>query len=201
MDVKEKNDDIAKTTPTTHQQDKIIWIKSYDLEQQRNLIEAANVLNPLIVKSPQNELALIRMGWLNYLQARYDLAEDYYHKALNANNNSIDARLGLTLALMAEQRWKEAALYANQVISLSAWDYFAHIRLMTCEAGLGQWESLEKHASGFVKHYTSDITGFIFLARSQAMQGKKEQAVQSYQEILFRSPSNTEAIQYLDRMF
>lgn len=154
-------------------------------------------MQSILDKSPKNELALLRMGWLNYLQAKYNVSENYYHKAIDANSDSIDAKLGLALPLMAEQRWKEAELYANQVISIDAWNYYGHIRLMTCESGLAQWETLEKHATEFVKRYPTDISGYLFLARAQALLGKKNDAIQNYQETLYRSPTNAEAIKYL----
>jgi hypothetical protein len=33
------------------------------------------------------------------------------------------------LPLLAQQRWREAAVEANKVIAVSAWDYTAHVRL------------------------------------------------------------------------
>lgn len=175
------------------------WEKSYTLETQKKYAEAANVIKPILDKSPDNQLALLRMGWLNYLQAKYNVSIDYYQKAIKVNPDSIDAKLGMTLPLMAQLRWKEAAVYANQVISISTWGYLAHIRLMTCESGLTQWETLEKHASEFVKRYPSDISGYLFLARAQAMLGKTNLAIQNYQETLDRSPTNLEAIKFLQK--
>lgn len=185
---------LAKTsTPIT----KSVWEKSFDLEHQKNYAEAANILKPILDKSPTDEFALIRLGWLNYLQGKYNVSENYYHKALDVNANSIDARLGLTLPLIAQQRWKETAVYANQVISMSAWDFIANSRLMLSESGQSKWETLEIHATEFIKRYPSDATGFVFLARSQAMLGKKDQAIQNYKNALVRTPNNAEAIKYL----
>lgn len=175
-----------------------MWTKSYTLEGQKKYSEAANVIKPILDKSPKNEFALLRLGWLNYLQAKYNVSADYYHKALDANTDSLDARLGLTLPLMAEQRWKEAAIYANQVIAISSWSYLGYLRLMTCESGLAQWETLEKNASEFVKRYPTDISGYVFLARAQALLGKKDLAIQNYHEVLYRSPTNAEAMKYLE---
>ena len=81
---------------------------------------------------------------------------------------------------------------------MSAWGFTAHIRLMICESGQAQWETLEKHAAEFIKRYPSDVNGFVFLARSQAMLGKKDQAIQNYKDALVRTPTNAEAIKYLE---
>lgn len=174
------------------------WEESYNYEHNKKYVEAANVLKPILDKTPNDEFALIRMGWLNYLQGKYNASFDFYKKALDVNSDSIDARLGLTLPLMAQLRWKEAAVYANQVISISTWDFTANTRLMICESGQSQWEVLEKHAVEFIKRYPSDATGFVFLARAQAMQGKKDDAIANYKEALDRAPTNAEALKYLE---
>lgn len=181
----------AKTAP------KSVWSKSYSYEGLKKYADAANVLEPMLKSEPDNEFLLLRLGWLNYLQTKYNESFSFYKKALALNSNSIDARLGLTLPLLAQLRWKEAAIYARQVIDMSAWDLTAHTRLMNCESALQQWGTLESHAIEVVKRYPSDPSAIIFLARAQAMQGKKNQAIVSYTLALQRSPENQEAINYL----
>lgn len=176
---------------------KNVWEESYSLETNKKYAEAAQVLKSTYEKSPKDEFVLIRLGWLNYLMGSYNVSTDYYSKALAVNSDSIDARLGLTLPLMAQQRWKEAALYAKQVIDMANWSFTANTRLMICQSGQALWEELEKHATEFIKHYPSDPTAFVFLGRAQAMQGKKEQAIKSYQQALVRAPTNAEALKFI----
>ena len=176
---------------------KSVWSKSYTYEVSKKYVEAADVLAPVLKSQPENQFLLIRLGWLNYLQAKYNESFSYYKKALELNSDSIDARLGLTLPLMAQQRWKETAIYAKEVIAMSAWDFTAHTRLMTCESALQQWATLEQHATEVAKRYPSDPSTIIFLARAQAMQAKKDQAIANYTLALERSPDNQEAITYL----
>jgi tetratricopeptide (TPR) repeat protein len=175
------------------------WKKSLSLEQEKNYLDAAKTIEPLINSSPKNEFLLLRLGWLYYLQTEYNTSISYYKKALGLNADSIDARLGLTLPLLAQQRWKETAIYAKDVIKISAWDYNANVRLMTCESALLQWEVLEAHASAMSKRYPSDATVFIFLARSQAWQGKKTLAISNYKLALERAPDNQEALDYIKK--
>lgn len=176
---------------------KNVWSKSYTYEGLKKYVDAANVLEPMLNSDPSNEFLLLRLGWLNYLQTKYNESFSYYKKALALNSDSIDARLGLTLPLLAQLRWKEAAIYAKQVIAMSAWDLTANTRLMTSESALLEWVVLEQHATEVVKHYPSDPSAIIFLARSQAMQGKKTQAIANYTLALQRSPDNLEAINYI----
>lgn len=187
------------TLPAQSQKVKSVWQDSFTYEVSKKYADAAKVLAPMLRATPQNEFLLLRLGWLNYLQAQYNVSIAFYQKAMDLNSESIDARLGITLPLMAQQRWKETALYAKQVIAMSAWDYNAHLRLMTCESALLQWDVLEKHAAEVVRHYPSDPSAFIFLARAQAMQGKKQQAIEQYTQALERAPQNEEALKYLKK--
>ncbi|CAM2930402.1 tetratricopeptide repeat protein [Legionella worsleiensis] len=179
--------------------DNTSWKKSFSLEQSKQYLDAAKVLEPMLSSSPKNEFLLLRLGWLYYLQTQYNTSLSYYKKALALNSDSIDARLGLTLPLLAQQRWKESAIYAKEVIQISAWDYNAHVRLMTSQSALLQWELLESHAMEMAKRYPSDPTVFVFLARSQAWQGKKSLAIVNYKLVLERAPDNQEALDYLKK--
>ena len=51
---------------------------------------------PLINNKETLELANLRLGWLNYLQGKYNKSIEYYTNALDYNSKSIDANLGLT---------------------------------------------------------------------------------------------------------
>lgn len=187
------------STMTLAATDTNLWKKSYSLEQEKKYLDAAKTLEPLLNSSPKTEFLLLRLGWLYYLQTQYNTSISYYKEALGLNADSIDARLGLTLPLLAQQRWKEAAVYAKEVIKISDWDYNANIRLMTCESALLEWEVLERHANAMSKRYPSDATVFIFLARSQAWQGKKTQALSNYKLVLERAPDNQEALEYIKK--
>lgn len=177
-----------------------LWKESYDLEQAKDYKRAAQVLFPVLRQSPNHELLWLRLGWLSYLSENYNDSIKYYTRALNINPYSIDARLGLTLPLLAQSRWKEAAIYARQVIAISAWNYYAHIRLMASEAGQLEWEVLQDHAAAVALHYPSDPTVFAYLALAYAMQSERAKAILTYNQVLERSPDNKEALNYLSKI-
>jgi len=121
-----------------------------------------------------------------------------YQQALEQNTRSFDARLGIALPLMAQKRWKEAKRYLQQVLAKSPLNYTANTRLMVCEEGLKQWQTLEKHASRLSSYYPSDATTLIYLARAYAWQGKKDMAAARYKRVLVRYPEHLEATRYLN---
>ncbi|MBI3393266.1 MAG: hypothetical protein HY039_08765 [Nitrospirae bacterium] len=175
------------------------WAQSYKLEQGGLYAQAAAVLDPLVARQPPHEFALLRHAWLNYLQGSHNEAVHKYTAALKVNPRSLDARLGLTLPLLAQQRWGEAAYHAKQVLAVSPWDYLANVRLMICEEGERKWEDLAKHAAEVALRYPADATVLVYLARAEAWLGHAGKAKTAYLQVLERIPGHVEATNFLKR--
>jgi len=178
---------------------KNIWSNSYALEANGKYEKAAALMVPLLNKGSEGELALLRYGWLNYLQGNFNDAIHAYKQALERNQRSFDARLGIALPLMAQQRWTEASRYLKQVLAQSPYHYLAHIRMMICEEGLRKWETLAKHGLSLAAYYPSDASTLVYLARAYAWQGKHELAKNAYQKVLIRIPGHVEAQRFINR--
>jgi len=178
---------------------KNIWSDSYALEANGKYEKAAALMVPLLSKGNESELALLRYGWLNYLQGNFNDSIKAYKQVIERNQRSLDARLGVVLPLMAQQRWNEASRYLKQVLEQSPFNYLAHIRLMACEEGLRKWEKLAKHSLTVSAYYPSDASTLVYLARAYAWQGKAELAKRAYQKVLVRIPGHVEAQRFINR--
>ncbi len=173
------------------------WADSFRLESENKYFEAAKAIEKYTKTKVVSEFAVIRHGWLNYLVGNYNSSIEDYLSALRINPNSLDARLGLLLPLLAQTRWREAALHAKKVLDVAPWQYHAHIRLMIAEEAQLQWSALEKHASAVVERYPSDATAQVYLARAYASLGKKEPAILIYRKVLQMVPGHIEVTRYL----
>lgn len=175
------------------------WARSYRLESNRQYVEAAKAIEIYLKQTPDNLFAELRSGWLYYLAGNYSRSIKHYQTALQLNSTSIEAPLGLTLPLLAQGRWREAAAQANKVIAVSKWNYYAHIRLMACEEGLKMWDDLLKHAREVQKRYPSDATVLVYLARAYKNTGESTKAKQIYEEVLTRVPGHIESSQFVSQ--
>ncbi len=175
-----------------------VWAESYRLESLTRYEQAAEVLLPILNKEPKNEFVYLRLAWLNYLRGSHNDAIDQYNKALSLNSKSLDARLGLTLPLLAQQRWKEAAKFAQETLDIAPWNYYAHVRLMIAEEGMRQWQILAKHANEVYLHYPSDATILVYLARANRWLNNTGDAKNAYRKVLERVPGHIEALQFLE---
>lgn len=173
------------------------WAESYRHEAAGNFSAALEALQPIVTSDPRHELAVLRMAWLKYLNGDYNASIRDYRRALELNPASLEAALGLSLPLLAQQRWREAAAAAQQVLAIAPWNYYAHLRLLVAEEGLQQWRTLAEHATELAARYPSDATALVYLARARAWQSNRAAAHSAYERVLERIPDHQEAIAYL----
>lgn len=185
------------SSSTVGAQNQSAFSTSYTLEYELQFDRAAQVIKSLADSG--HEFARLRIAWLEYRAGRHNEAIAQYNLVLQSNPRSIDGRLGLTLPLLAQKRWAEAAMQAKQVINQSPWDYYAHARLMVCEEALKQWAVLEQHAAEATAVWASDANAFVYLARARVAQGNGAGAKQAYQQVLERIPQHEEALAFLKK--
>jgi len=170
------------------------WKESHRMEQVFQYDSAINVLKNI---SSNNELVNLRRGWLNYLKGSHSKSIEHYKKAIKSNNLSLDARLGIILPLLEQQRWREAASNANKVLNVAPWNYYAHVRLMQTEEALKEWEKLFKHSDEVHQRYPSDATVLVYMARASHKLGNKKQAKDLYNKVIELIPGHFESNSYI----
>ena len=93
------------------------WSLSYSLEAEGNYSRAIEVLNPIIREDPEHEFAILRIAWLRYLNRDYNAAIRDYRRALEINEQSLDAKLGVALSLLAQGRWNPCSRSRHGIIT------------------------------------------------------------------------------------
>ena len=176
------------------------WEASYRLEVAGQYADAITALQSGKTAKKEPELTELRIAWLHYLQGKYNDAVGHYESAMKINSDSIDARLGIVLPLLAQQRWKESEKYLKQVIEASPWHYTAHVRLMIAEEGQKKWNVLAKHAKEVSRRYPTDTTVLVYLARASYWAGDGDGAKEAYMKVLNRLPGHFEAVGYLSSL-
>lgn len=176
-----------------------VWQSSYQLETAGKYAEAIAAISNVPANSNDAEFKLTRLGWLHYLQGDYDGSIREYRLAIERNDRSIDARLGLTLPLLAQKRWREADQMARIVLERTPNNYTALLRLLVAQEGLRDWASMEKTALTLTACYPTDASGFVYLARAYAWLGRPEEARNAYSAVLVRYPNHAEAKAYLEK--
>lgn len=175
------------------------WRNSYQFETAGKFTEAIVAIEPVLVNGPDAEFKLLRRGWLYYQAGRFDESIREYRLAIERNSQSVDARLGLVLPMLAAKRWREAEQAARAVLDIAPHNYTALVRQAIAQEGLQDWQALSKTANTLVADYPSDATAYTYLARANAWLGKRSEAVAAYNSVLVRYPAHLEARAYIDK--
>lgn len=175
------------------------WQSSYQLEPVGKYAEAIAALDKIPANSADAELKALRRGWLLYLSGKFDESIREYRQAIERNGKSVDARLGLTLPLLAAKRWRDAEQSARAALELAPNHYTALLRLTVALEAQHDWPSMLKSATNLVTSYPSDAAAYVYLARANAWLGKPDQAVLAYSAVLSRYPGQLEANAYINK--
>lgn len=173
------------------------WQNSYQLEAAGKYTEALAAIDGVPTNGPDAELKALRRGWLYYLPGRFDESIREYRLAIERNPKSVDARLGVTLPLLAAKRWRDAEQSAQAVLNLAPNNYTALLRLVIALEAQKDWAIMAKVAANMVSSYPTDASAYVYLARANAWLGKREEAVVAYTAALSRYPGHVEAKAYL----
>lgn len=176
-----------------------IWQKSYSLEIAGKYPEAIAALDGVAANGLEAELKLLRRGWLFYYSGRFDDSIREYRYAIEKNNRSVDARLGVILPLLAAKRWSEAEKAARAALEVAPNNYTALMRLVIAQEAQQNWPSMYSTAKTMAESYPTDTTAMVYLARALAWMNKTTEAKAAYNAVLARYPGHLESKSYIEK--
>ncbi|MGA2497098.1 MAG: tetratricopeptide repeat protein [Tepidisphaeraceae bacterium] len=142
--------------------------KSYAGEKAKDYAGAMAAIESL----PADYLRELRLGWLCYLSANAPRAEEHYRAAIKAEPNSVEARLGYTLVLTAQERFADTETVARQVIELDALNYYANLRLAYALRMQKKYPQADEVAERMARFYPADAGVLAEQATLAAAQGR-----------------------------
>lgn len=170
-----------------------IYQQSYEEEAKGNYQEAIFVLMQAGEAGDNTYLYHLRLGWLQYLASKYPDSANSYRKAVISSKDSIEAKLGLMLPLMAQGKWSDAEKVGREILSMDKLSYLATSRLAYIYYNLRQYKDAEVYYRKVLSHYPGDIEMQVGLAWSLLKQDKKESAAKVFDEILRYVPNHVSA--------
>ncbi|HEY3296440.1 MAG TPA: tetratricopeptide repeat protein [bacterium] len=140
---------------------------------------------------------VLRFGWLEYMNAKYDLAEKYYRQAVAAAPKSVEALLGLTLPLAAVQDWTQVEATYHKVLALEPVNYTAHLRLGQMYMNRGDNNAAAAHFANALEHYPAAYEAVLSSGWNEFSLGNKDAARRLFERALMMSPGDTSALRGL----
>lgn len=170
-----------------------IYQQSYNEEAKGNYGEAILVLQRAERAGDSGYLLHLRMGWLHYLAGKYPESINSYRKAIIKNKDSIEAKLGLMLPLMAYGKWADAEKIGEEIVAADKLSYLGNSRLAYIYYNLKLYKDAESYYRKLLTYYPGDLEMMAGLGWSLLKQGKNEAAEKTLGEVLRYAPNHVSA--------
>lgn len=170
---------------------------SVQLEQSGKLVDSLDALNKIQDDRSDSYMVTLRKGWLLYSLGRYEESVVQYRKAIKARPESLEARLGVMLPLLAWKKWVDVEKVGLEALALDGKNYLAHSRLAYAYYNLERWSKAEEHYKAVVDLYPGDVEMRSGYGWSLFKQGKFEAARTQFKEILQLFPAHSASLEGL----
>jgi len=190
---------LAAATPAVgHATDvSALYQASYDLESVQDYAGALSRMDE-IGRAGEDYVFHLRRGWLLYLLGRYADSAEAYRAAIADQPESVEARQGLVLPLMALKKWPDARAACEELLSVSPDDYRGNSRLAYVLYSMGRYGEAARLYRKVLTHYPSDVEMQAGLGWAQLKQGDVAAAKKTFSAVLRVAPSHISAKQGLD---
>ena len=171
--------------------------RSFSNENVQKYDEAIRALEPVRVAYPEGYTVNLRLGWLNYLAGHHANAILHYRKAVAVAPGNIEARLGLLLPLLAQQRHAEAEEVAQQILRTDPYNYYGNVRLVAALQGQGKYEAARGVVQRMLVLYPADVTFLRQLASIEQALGRQKVASRLFRSVYILDPDDPAAGAFL----
>ncbi|WP_456457202.1 tetratricopeptide repeat protein [Thermovibrio sp.] len=173
---------------------------SYLYEAKGDYKRAIEALMPVYKAYPNGYTVNLRLGWLYYLLGKYSNSEYHYTKAIKVAPYSVEAKLGLTLPLIAQDRWSKVEETCYQILNTDYYNYYGNLRLSYALRNEGKFSLAEAIDRKMLTLYPTNVDFLLELALSLYGEGKYSSSKEVLKNILILSPNNKVAQEYLNKI-
>lgn len=172
--------------------------KSINLALKQNYFQATTELLNIYKNHSNDYLINLRLGYLYYLQNKYDESIKYYKKAIElASKNSLEPFLGLTLPYAGKENWNEVEKIYQKILSIDPKNYTANLRLGQIYFNRKDYGKAEKYLIKVYNYYPSDYEANLYLGWTYFYLNKKSDAKKHFVYTLMVSENDKSALEGL----
>jgi len=169
-------------------------VRSIEFERVGDPGEALRILEPYWLGYKNYYMLNMRLGWLHYLNNDYAKSEEYYNRAISISPNSTEAKLGLSLPLMAEKKWLPCEIAMTAVIKTDPLNYLANLRLSYVYRMRGKFSAADRICERMLNRYPSDVTWLVEMTRVKITLKQTSEAKSIAKMIKLLDPGNADIV-------
>lgn len=175
------------------------YYRSYQYERNGDYERAIKALVFVYNEYPDGYTVNLRLGWLYYLMKKYSNALFHYQKAMKTIPSSIEAKLGYSLVLLAQEKYPEVEKVCYQIINTDYFNYYGNLRLAYALRMQKKYDIALKVVNKMLAVYPTDVNFLTYLGILKFLIGQKKEAREIFKNILILDPENTTAKEYLKK--
>ena len=174
------------------------WQKSVAAEQSADYTEALKQLAVFSQNGGDQFLALLRAGWLSYLDKKYDKAIEYYAAANRIQPMAINALLGLLNAAQAKNDANAIKRAAENILRVDPLNYRAQMALANSEFSAARYQQASAFYRRALSVYPDDLDATSGAAWSAYYLNNRRDAEIGFRKILSVNPDYSYAARGLE---
>jgi tetratricopeptide (TPR) repeat protein len=171
-----------------------LYRNSYRAEAANRPAEALAAMKTILSRDRGSYFANVRTGWVAYLAGRYAESEQAYRRAAKTQPKAIEAKLGLTLPLMAQKKWTALEAASRAVLALDPKSNMARARLALALYSRGNYPDAATTYRGLMADYPGELDHQTGLGWALTRMGRMKEARALFQAVLAVSPDNPNAL-------
>ncbi len=167
-----------------------VFGKSYKLEASGDYKVAINALTGI---NGYDYHKTLRLGWLYYLDKKYDLSVQHYNMAIKLRPKAVEPLLGLCYPLDIQQKTDQLESVYKKILSIDPGNSKINYALGNIYYYRKNFTLAEKYFDKGLEMYPYDYYFTLMSAWTKYFLGKKNEAKNLFNTVLIISPEDTSA--------
>lgn len=172
-----------------------LFRQTYRLEAKGKYAVALAAMHKIRRHVGETYFVLARTGWLAHLSGRYAESEAAYRKAIGAAPKAIEPRVGLTLPLLAQQKWRELERASRDVLVLDPLNETARARLAHAHYMVKNYPDAATLYRSLTEQYPANLDYQTGLGWALVRMGRTKEGKELFRAVLAVSPDNPNALE------
>lgn len=168
-----------------------IYQSSYELEAKNDNSGALLKAREILRREPDDYVAQLRVGWLLYVNKRYQDSAEAYRTAVKLAPRAVEPKLGLMLPLMATRRHQEALKVSSSILTIDPGNFLARSRKAYLLYQLGRYAKAEREYREVLALYPANVEMMAGLGWALVKQGKRTDARDVFAGLLRVAPQHS----------
>lgn len=171
-----------------------LFRQSYRLEAKGKPAVALAAMRKAQGYVGETYFVVARIAWLAQLAGRHAESEKAYRKAIQTAPKAIEPRLGLTLPLLSQGKWRDLERASRDVLKLDPLNEVARARLAHAHYMVKNYPDSATVYRGLVEHYPANLNYQTGLGWALARMGRVKEGKELFRAVLAVSPDNPNAL-------